>query len=68
MGVPVGDEELRSVSKPFLTPRPKNVWDKVREVLAGWLPIREQIDPFAIVVNSSHVQAVGGAKIPAAVL
>ena len=40
------------------------VWDKVHKTLLDRLRADEQLDLSAAVVDSSHVRAVGGAKIP----
>jgi transposase len=40
------------------------VWDKVHRVLLDRLRADEQLDLSAAVVDSSHVRAVGGAKVP----
>ena len=40
------------------------VWDKVHGVLLDRLRADEQLDLSTAVVDSSHVRAVGGAKIP----
>jgi transposase len=40
------------------------VWDKVHKVLLDRLRAVEQLDMSSGVVDSSHVRAVGGAKIP----
>ena len=39
------------------------VWDKVHKVLLDRLRAEEEIDLSAAVVDSSHVRAVGGAKV-----
>jgi transposase len=39
-------------------------WDKIHEVLLDRLRADEQLDLSAAVVDSSHVRAVGGAKVP----
>ena len=39
-------------------------WDKIHQALLDRLRADEQIDLSAAVVDSSHVRAVGGAKIP----
>jgi len=44
------------------------VWDRVHKALLDRLRAEEQIDLSAVVVDSSHVRAVGGAKIPAPAL
>ncbi len=40
------------------------VWEKVHKVLLDRLRAEEQLDLSAAVVDSSHVRAVGGARIP----
>lgn len=40
------------------------VWEKVHKLLLGRLRAAEQLDLSAAVVDSSHVRAVGGAKVP----
>jgi len=40
------------------------VWDKVHKFLLDRLRADEQLDLSAAVVDSSHVRAVGGAKVP----
>ena len=40
------------------------VWDKLHKTLLDRLRADEQLDLSAAVVDSSHVRAVGGAKIP----
>ena len=40
------------------------VWDKVHKFLLDLLRADEQLDLSAAVVDSSHVRAVGGAKVP----
>ena len=40
------------------------VWDKVHNALLNRLRANELIDPSAAAVDSSHVRAVGGAKVP----
>ena len=40
------------------------VWDEVHKVLLDRLRAEEQLDLSAAVVDSSHVRAVGGAKVP----
>jgi transposase len=40
------------------------VWDKVHKALLDRLRADEQLDLSAAVVDSSHVRAVGGAKVP----
>ncbi len=40
------------------------VWDKVHKTLLDRLRADEQLDLSAAVVDSSHVRAVGGARIP----
>ena len=40
------------------------VWEKVHKALLDRLRGNEQIDLSAAVVDSSHVRAVGGAKVP----
>jgi transposase len=40
------------------------VWDKVHKSLLDRLRADEQLDLSAAVVDSSHVRAVGGAKVP----
>jgi transposase len=40
------------------------VWDKIHQKLLGQLRADGQLDLSAAVVDSSHVRAVGGAKVP----
>jgi len=40
------------------------VWDKVHQLLLDRLRADERLDLSAAVVDSSHVRAVGGAKVP----